>query len=261
MKRYIGVAVILCVAGCKTTPHSSPIVERSAKLENKEIVATPVVAGPGFYVVKKGDTLYRIALENGQSYRDIVTWNNLPNPNDIKVDQILRVAPPEGSGVIYSKRTEVKNERRSEPKVENKNEPKEVTKLENKVEEVAPKVVLEWVRPTEGKIIARFEEGKNKGIDIAGKSGQAIYSAATGRVMYAGSGIRGYGNLVIVKHSNELLSAYAHTKTIVVKEGESVTKGQKIAEMGDTDSDIVKLHFEIRRQGKPIDPLLFLPSE
>lgn len=261
MKRYIGVVIILCVAGCKTAPHSSPIVERSAKLENKEVVVAPVVAGPGFYVIKRGDTLYRIALEHGQSYRDIVTWNNLPNPNDIKVDQILRVVPPEGNVVVDPRKTELKNERRSEVKLEKKVEPKEEVKPENKVEEVAPKLLLEWVRPAEGKIISRFEEGKNKGIDIVGKSGQPIYSAAMGKVMYAGSGIRGYGNLVIVKHSNELLSAYAHAKTIVVKEGESVIKGQKIAEMGDTDSDIVKLHFEIRRQGKPIDPFLFLPKE
>jgi lipoprotein NlpD len=119
---------------------------------------------------------------------------------------------------------------------------------------------LSWMWPSDGRIIATFDEGKNKGIDIAGKLGQQVMAAGSGKVMYAGSGIRGYGNLVIVKHSNSLLSAYAHNRAIVVKEGQSVTKGQVIAEMGDSDADTVKLHFEIRQQGKPVDPSKFLPS-
>jgi lipoprotein NlpD len=119
---------------------------------------------------------------------------------------------------------------------------------------------LSWMWPADGKIVATFDEGKNKGIDIAGKLGQQVMAAGAGKVMYAGSGIRGYGNLVIVKHSNSLLSAYAHNKTIVVKEGQNVAKGQVIAEMGDSDADSVKLHFEIRQQGKPVDPSRFLPS-
>jgi lipoprotein NlpD len=119
---------------------------------------------------------------------------------------------------------------------------------------------LSWMWPSDGKIIATFDEGRNKGIDIAGKLGQQVMAAGSGKVMYAGSGIRGYGNLVIVKHSNNLLSAYAHNRTILVKEGQNVTKGQAIAEMGDSDADTVKLHFEIRQQGKPVDPSKFLPS-
>jgi len=119
---------------------------------------------------------------------------------------------------------------------------------------------LSWMWPSDGRVIATFDEGKNKGVDIAGKAGQQVVAAGAGKVMYAGSGIRGYGNLVIVKHSNSLLSAYAHNRTIVVKEGQSVTKGQMIAEMGDSDADSVKLHFEIRQQGKPVDPSRFLPN-
>jgi lipoprotein NlpD len=119
---------------------------------------------------------------------------------------------------------------------------------------------LSWMWPATGKIVATFDEGKSKGIDIAGKLGQQVVAAGAGKVMYAGAGIRGYGNLVIVKHSNSLLSAYAHNKAIVVKEGDTVSKGQVIAEMGDTDADSVKLHFEIRQQGKPVDPTRFLPS-
>ena len=119
---------------------------------------------------------------------------------------------------------------------------------------------LSWMWPSEGRVIASFDEGKNKGIDIAGKVGQSVMAAGTGKVMYAGSGIRGYGNLVIVKHNNNLLSAYAHNRSIVVKEGQSVNKGQMIAEMGDSDAEVVKLHFEIRQQGKPVDPSKFLPN-
>ena len=119
---------------------------------------------------------------------------------------------------------------------------------------------LSWMWPSDGRVVATFDEGKNKGVDIAGKLGQQVMAAGAGKVMYAGSGIRGYGNLVIVKHSNSLLSAYAHNRAIVVKEGQTVAKGEKIAEMGDSDADSVKLHFEIRQQGKPVDPSRFLPG-
>jgi lipoprotein NlpD len=118
---------------------------------------------------------------------------------------------------------------------------------------------IEWVWPAEGKVATNFDDNKSKGIDVLGKSGQNIYAAAAGTVMYAGSGIRGYGNLVIIKHSTNFLSAYAHNRTILVKEKQVITKGQKIADMGDSDSDIVKLHFEIRQQGKPVDPMVYLP--
>jgi len=119
---------------------------------------------------------------------------------------------------------------------------------------------VSWMWPAEGRVVGQFDEGKNKGIDIAGRPGQQVLAAGAGKVMYAGSGIRGYGNLVIVKHSNGLLSAYAHNRSILVKEGQTVGKGQAIAEMGDSDSDSVKLHFEIRQQGKPVDPSKFLPN-
>jgi lipoprotein NlpD len=118
---------------------------------------------------------------------------------------------------------------------------------------------LSWIWPADGKVVSPYDESR-KGIDIAGQLGQQVLAAGDGKVMYAGSGIRGYGNLVIVKHTNSLLSAYAHNKTILVKEGQTVTKGQKIAEMGNSDADAVKLHFEIRQQGKPVDPSRFLPN-
>ncbi len=119
---------------------------------------------------------------------------------------------------------------------------------------------LDWVWPAKGKLVAAFSESATlKGIDIAGAGGDPVLASAPGKVVYAGAGLRGYGKLVIVKHNATYLTAYAHNREILVKEGQSVTRGQKIAEMGSTDADRVKLHFEIRRLGKPMDPLRYLP--
>jgi lipoprotein NlpD len=117
-----------------------------------------------------------------------------------------------------------------------------------------------WIWPAHGNLIAGFDEAKNKGLDIAGKAGEPVFASADGRVVYAGAGLRGYGNLIILKHNNTYLTAYAHNQTLLVKEDQSVQKGQKIAEMGNSDADRVKLHFEIRRQGKPVDPARYLPA-
>jgi lipoprotein NlpD len=119
---------------------------------------------------------------------------------------------------------------------------------------------LEWGMPATGKVIGEFSESANrKGVDIAGKKGQAVVASASGKVVYSGSGLRGYGKLIIIKHNKTFLSAYAHNDQVLVKEGQSVSKGQKIAEMGSSDSDQVKLHFEIRKFGKPVDPAQYLP--
>jgi lipoprotein NlpD len=301
------------LAGCSTANRRAPIVDRQP---------TPVVVRPapvptpsedrdearGIYVVKKGDTLLRIALDHGQNYRDILLWNNLPDPNDIKVDQVLRIAPPARGSVVttapvtmpearpapsapapkkvvprgekkpYSDATLAEMKKDDDGKPESKADTKPDARPEVKADKPVVAAVppastvpapaarndddekLSWMWPSDGRVVATFDEGKNKGVDIAGKLGQQVMAAGAGKVMYAGSGIRGYGNLVIVKHSNSLLSAYAHNRAIVVKEGQTVTKGEKIAEMGDSDADSVKLHFEIRQQGKPVDPSRFLPS-
>jgi lipoprotein NlpD len=118
---------------------------------------------------------------------------------------------------------------------------------------------VNWAWPASGAVVAPFDEGKAKGLSIGGKAGDPVFAAADGRVVYAGSGLRGYGNLIILKHNNTYLTAYAHNQTLLVKEEQTVRRGQKIAEMGSTDSDSVKLHFEIRKQGKPIDPAKLLP--
>lgn len=316
--RFITIAVLPgLMAACSSMHHSAPVVDRAPTIKTAEPVKALVSAPPkqadgrGYYTVKKGDTLHQIALEFGQNYRDLVAWNNLANPNDIKVDQVLRVAPPEGpaaggtqmgsvvtnSGVEvrplsppaaqalssssnkmsprgdkrpYSDATLAESEKSDSivaptPATTSKSEPQKVTESKGPEKNTDhPAGTLDedgvaWIWPVEGKVIARFSENK-KGIDIAGKLGQPIVAAGSGKVLYAGSGIRGYGNLVIVKHTNNLLSAYAHNKTIFVKEDQVVNKGQKIAEMGNSDTDTVKLHFEIRQQGKPVDPSKFLPN-
>lgn len=122
-------------------------------------------------------------------------------------------------------------------------------------------VALDWSWPTNGRVIAEFSEAKaSKGIDISGDRGQPIYAAAAGKVVYSGSGLRGYGKLVIIKHNAIYLTAYAHNQQILVKEGQTINRGQKIAEMGDSDADQVELHFEVRQMGKPVDPLKYLPE-
>ena len=306
----------IVVAGCSTTRHSAPVVDLgnagSRAGSDTGTGTTRAPDAPGYYTVKKGDTLLRIALEFGQNYRDLVVWNQLANPNDIRVDQVLRVLPPNGaaqtgsvaagSGVevrplnspapaVAQSSVAVKTGPRGDKRPYSDAALAELQKAESSTtsapvgrsessktsdkaaekaaEKAGDKTATEssvadenigFIWPAEGKVVGSFEDGK-KGIDIAGKSGQTVQAAAAGKVMYAGSGIRGYGNLVIVKHSNSLLSAYAHNKSILVKEGQNVSKGEKIAEMGNSDADSVKLHFEIRQQGKPVDPSKFLPAK
>lgn len=291
-------ALAALLSGCGTTGVQAPVVERHPS-SSSAAASDPRDRDPAYYTVKRGDTLLRIALEHGQNYRDLVVWNELSNPNDIKVDQVLRVLPPNGdtggaqtSAIVMPPVTEVKP---AAPAVPKKTGPRgekraysDATLAELRADgggdvkpapapaaavATAPAAVaaapaaaapgddkISWMWPSEGKVIGTFDEGKNKGVDIAGKAGQQVVAAGAGKVMYAGSGIRGYGNLVIVKHSNSLLSAYAHNRSILVKEGQNVNKGQAIAEMGDSDADRVKLHFEIRQQGKPVDPSKFLPN-
>ena len=284
------------LSACSTETRVAPVIDRPAPTASSFRPRPQPAPAPaaddnkpdarGTYTVRRGDTLLRIALDHGQNYRDLVAWNNLSDPDDIKVGQVLKVAPPERSAyAVVTSPISLPGADRT-PAVPKKTEPNGAKKpysdanLASTQKEDNPKAEkviasgvtpgttvtanddekLSWMWPSDGKIVATFDEGKNKGIDIAGRMGQQVMAAGSGKVMYAGSGIRGYGNLVIVKHSNSLLSAYAHNRTILVKEGQNVTKGQPIAEMGDSDADAVKLHFEIRQQGKPVDPSKFLPS-
>ena len=252
--------VALGLTACSTPPRTKPatITDRSTPVAS---APTQEPVPPGFYRVKRGDTLIRIALDNGQSYRDIAAWNNITDPNLIEVDQVLRVKPPPSSARVVTKPIEpikpVDSKASTDKKVATKKvEEKEVASAEPKADAVDPPIKLSW--PAKGKVVEEFNEAKNKGIDIAGKMGEPIQAAADGKVVYAGNSLRGYGNLVIIKHDNTYLTAYAHNRTLVVKEGENVRKGQRIAEMGDSDANMVKLHFEVRMNGKPVNPMQYL---
>lgn len=250
--------------------------------------AAPAPARDGQYVVKRGDTLHSIALAHGQDYRDIARWNNLDDPNRLLIGQVLRVTPPSDGGsaggaavaaapVMPQGRAEVRPLDSSAPvapaPVRPQDKPqaaaadKAVTeKPADKAPESrpAPARAVEpagsWAWPASGKVIETFEEPRNKGIDIAGKEGDPVLAANDGTVVYSGSGLRGYGNLIILKHTDDFVSAYAHNSQILVKQGQAVKRGQRIADMGRTDADQPKLHFEIRQQGKPVDPVKFLPA-
>ena len=292
----------LLLAGCFSQQPVPAVDLNSAPKSTASVAAQP--SGPGYYTVKRGDTLYRIAMENGQDYRDVATWNNLVNPSAIKEGQVLRIAPPgavEGNGAVVAKPVIASSvmESRSldqapvaatstgllkhEPRVGKEpysdeafarlNKTGELAAVSPKVAEaptvLAPPVLpppvvgpddVPWMWPTSGKVISPFSESGNKGLDFAGKAGEPVLAAGDGKVVYAGAGLRGYGELVIVKHNATFLSAYAHNRKILVKEGQQVSRGQKIAEMGNTDADSVKLHFEIRKQGKPVDPAQYLPK-
>ena len=224
---------------------------------------------PGYYTVRPGDTLIRIALDAGQNWRDIARWNNLDNPNVIEVGQVLRVSPPMSAGTDVARNQTASTVAR--PPTPGASAPAAGASAASSSTTVAsippapsapPEDELGWAWPTAGgpSVLAGFDEQKNKGLDIGGKTGDAVLAAADGRVVYAGAGLRGYGNLIILKHNNTYLSAYAHNQTLLVKEDQAVRKGQKIAEMGNSDADRVKLHFEIRRQGKPVDPARYLPK-
>jgi murein DD-endopeptidase MepM/ murein hydrolase activator NlpD len=206
--------------------------------------------GPGFYRVERGDTLSRIARSNRQSVQSIARWNNLTNPDSIEVGQVLRVAPPGGAA---STSGAVRSSGNGSASAAPRPAPAESAPA------AAPASTISLVWPADGTVIRRFNGANSKGIDISAAAGTPVVAAASGTVVYAGNGLRGYGNLLILKHDSEYLTAYAHNRVLLVKEGESVKRGQKIAEMGDTDTDRVMLHFELRYQGRSIDPSQALP--
>ncbi|MFN4121535.1 peptidoglycan DD-metalloendopeptidase family protein [Acidovorax sp.] len=288
----------LVLTGCGTRLNKAPVEDRGTSSSSTPgtqpgvVVAAPIkplpgaenAGKPGYYTVKPGDTLIRIGLDSGQSWKDIARWNNLENANLIEVGQVLRVAPPAApaqasapteTGVVtrpVTSSTVTPTTPGSAPAAPASAPKPAASTPSGPVVAVAPTTPaatsaptpaeddIGFIWPAAGSLIAGFDEARNKGFDIAGKAGDPVLAAADGRVVYAGAGLRGYGNLVILKHNNTFLTAYAHNQTLLVKEDQAVRKGQKIAEMGSTDADRVKLHFEIRRQGKPVDPARYLPS-
>ncbi|WAC72048.1 peptidoglycan DD-metalloendopeptidase family protein [Roseateles sp. SL47] len=293
----VGVSVLLlALVGCTVPPHRAPVEERSVGKPPAATPTTPVTvqtpeplkplpgaenAGkPGYYTVKPGDTLIRIALDNGQSWKDLARWNGMDNPNIIEVGQVLRVVPPGVDPSSVTTRPLASTRVESRPldgKATASNTPASGASAPatSAIPSSGPSGVvasaptppvikddddISWGWPASGQVLAGFDEVRNKGMAFAGKAGDPVFAAADGRVMYAGAGLRGYGNMIIIKHSTNYLTAYAHNQTLLVKEDQVVRKGQKIAEMGDTDTDRVKLHFEVRKQGKPIDPAKLLPT-
>ncbi len=207
----------------------------------------------GYHVVEEGDTLYSIAFAAGQDYRELARWNGIGWPYRIYPDQRLRVTPPSGRAAAAGTASAVEPAARrgaARPRIEE-------ARSERRAE-VAPR----WQWPTEGQVIKNFSHGESgrKGLDIGGVAGQPVRAAANGRVVYSGSGLRGYGKLIIIKHDDVYLSAYGHNRRLLVKEGEVLRGGQLIAELGDTGATQPMLHFEIRRNGEPVDPQSLLPK-
>jgi lipoprotein NlpD len=293
-KVYFLAILLLLLAGCKASGnHRAPVEQRDAPSKRVNLPAKkPVQADqdtrPQIYVIQKGDTLYSIAFDNGLDYREVAEQNGIENPSEIQIGQKIKLI---ASDEVVSDRPRIEVKPLPPPVMISKKEQPKLIKLpysenavalvEKNLDEsnplpavavVSPPVIspikevdtgtddgLDWGMPTKGKVIAEYSESANrKGIDIAGNKGQPVLASAAGKVVYSGSGLRGYGKLVIIKHNKTFLSAYAHNEQILVKEGQSVTKGQKIAEMGSSDADQVKLHFEIRKFGKPVDPSKFM---
>ncbi|MFA7606068.1 MAG: peptidoglycan DD-metalloendopeptidase family protein [Rhodocyclaceae bacterium] len=283
------------LAGC-TANTPAPIRSSTATPAGTVQTQPAQVRGAREHVVQPGDTLMGIGRLYGQHPSDLARWNGLSNPHQINVGQRLVVAPPGSTGggsmgssvepvavaqpvqvipvapdvspvtPVPVKQTPqggkqpyndqawaaVRPGAMSPPPTPVPTTPPATTAT------TAPKSSA-WIWPASGRLIAGFNEASNKGVDIGGNPGDPVVASAGGKVVYSGSGLRGYGKLVIIKHDENYLTAYAHNRELLVKEGDSVTQGQKIAELGSTDADKPKLHFEIRRQGRPVDPMSYLP--
>ena len=315
LRTFVPVFACTLLAACAST-YRAPVVERNVTRPAAAKPAAPAVEQkPESYTVKRGDTLYSIALDNGVDYRELAAWNNLSDPSVLKPGAVLRLRPPaaqppvqpearaqaqpgasvevqpmvvpgsvEARSLGGDQRAAAEPPRAAAAELARpellKTAPKAM-KLPYSEENLAlllrlsppePKVEapaapntaaqsdsVDWMWPASGRVLAGFSKGTNKGVDILGKLGDPVLASASGRVTYIGT-VRGYGKLVIIKHNDTYLSAYAHNRSVLVKEGQNVAKGQKIAEIGNTDSTQVKLHFEIRRLGEPVDPLKFLPE-
>ncbi len=301
-KRLILVLLLPVIGGCASTSRA-PVEDRSSgPAASKMVVPAALVPADSrveYHTVKKGETLYSIALDKGQDYKDVAAWNNLDDPGRLRIGQQLRVTPPDSGSVAVTKpvissgpveikpvapiatsaNTEAlkrepkggklvysdealekarKDETTAKP-AETKPDPRPAEPVPAEQSAAAGDDV-DWMWPTNGKVIAPYAEGGGKGIDIAGKVGDPVLAAASGVVSYAGVGLRGYGNLIVLRHNATYLSVYAHNSKLLVKEKDTVARGQKIAEVGSTDAESPRLHFEIRRQGKPADPQKFLPA-
>ena len=272
MRAIALVLMLMMIAGCAARRSSAPVEDRRpparpaaapaakapAPVQTPQTPASTAVP-EGFYAVKRGDTLYSIALDHGQDYREVAQWNSLDDPTKLNVGQVLRVKPPAQPAVVVGagrpdSRIESRPLEGQKPVPEGQ---KPVPAVASAVPKEEPKLdvhPLAFAWPVKGKVVAGFAEPRQKGIDIEGRSGDPVSASAGGRVTYVGSGIPGLGKLIVIKHDQGYITVYAHNKDILVKEQQSVTRGQKIAELGE------KLHFQIRKGAAAVDPLLYLPK-
>jgi lipoprotein NlpD len=283
-RRFLLLAAVLAsavLAGCGSTSlNPAPVEDRSGALAKPATPSTPAASAasaptapvkqlpgaenagkPGYYTVKPGDTLIRIGLDNNQNYRDIARWNGLDNPNQLEVGQVLRVLPPSANVASAPAAPGVVTKPVTSGAVV-ATAPGTAASAPAKPAAAATGSVdddIAWIWPANGGIIGNFDGSKSLGVDIEGKAGDPVLASADGTVVYVGAAVRAYGNLIILKHNNSYVTAYAHNQSLLVKEDQAVKKGQKIAEMGSSDADRVKLHFELRRQGKAVDPVKYLP--
>ena len=276
MKAIALIVALALAAGCAPRRGAAPVEDRRPppRVAKPAPAKAPAVAAPaaapapaaeGFYEVKKGDTLYSIALEHGHDYREVAQWNSLDDPTKLRIGQVLRVTPPaaaqEAPVVVGAGRPVSRIESRplGTPPLQKPAAtapaptpaPAPSAAREQPLLEAQP---LAFAWPVKGKVVAGFAEPRQKGIDIQGRVGDPVIASAAGRVTYVGSGIPGLGKLIVIKHDQGYITVYAHNKDILVKEQQNVTRGQKIAELGD------KLHFQIRKGAAAVDPLHYLPK-
>ncbi|CAB3688941.1 MULTISPECIES: peptidoglycan DD-metalloendopeptidase family protein [Achromobacter] len=260
---YMAGALSLAIlAGCASKGTRAPVVDMTGGQP-----ASSAQPG-GSYVVKPGDTLYKIARANNVDIESVKRWNNLSDPNQISVGQVLKMSGGASTGAQPAPIASVKPQPRPLDQPETPavatNPPPDATPAPAPVEvKPAPRAadasVINWAWPASGAIVQTFN-ASSKGIDISGTLGDPITAAADGLVKYSGNGVRGLGNLIIVEHQNGFITAYAHNRTLLVKTGQNVKRGAKIAELGQSDTTSPRLHFEIRRQGTPVDPMQYLPT-
>ncbi|MCL4119403.1 UNVERIFIED_CONTAM: hypothetical protein GTU68_010979 [Idotea baltica] len=239
--------VFILVGGCSNSSPEAQVVDGSSSTASRPKITS------GRYVARRGDSLYSVAKRFGWNWKALAQSNGIPAPYSLKIGQVIyfdghKSTQIKGSSAIaYS----TVSKSSSVP-----------TKPVHSPSNLSAQSSTGWRWPTQGLVIARYASngGLNKGIDIAGKLGQPVVAASGGTVVYAGSGLRGYGELIIIKHNNSYVSAYGHNSKLLVHEKQQVKAGQHIADMGSTGTDKVKLHFEIRLKGKPADPLKYLPK-
>jgi len=217
-----------------------------------------------YHVVEPGETLYSVGWLYGYDYQEMAQWNHISPPYNIQVGQRLRVAPYGSGGAppVVAQTGQITDRKPAvNQPAKNVGQPQVPEKASAQTHSAVSAKRITWQWPTKGKVVNYFSSSQlNKGIDIAGNSGQPVYAAAAGKIVYAGDGLVGYGKLIIIHHSSEYLSAYAHNDKVLVAEGQQVKQGEMVARMGDTGADRVMLHFQIRREGKPVNPLRYLPT-